>query len=83
MPRPLSPMESAWESSKTTEVAGRDERKRMHEKAYKLTVSKIMIWVSSYLKLPSCPAAFIAAATDTQLCLELKIHKCFLKKLLI
>lgn len=39
--------------------------------------------VSSYLKLPSCPAAFIAAATDTQLCLELKIHKCFLKKLLI
>lgn len=42
-----------------------------------------MIWVSSYLKLPSCPAAFIAATTDTQLCLELKIHKCFLKKLLI
>lgn len=42
-----------------------------------------MIWVSSYLKLPSCPAAFIAAATDTQLRSELKIHKRFLKKLLI
>lgn len=54
----LSPTENACKSSKTTKVGGEMIGSESIKRRIKLTVSKIMIRVSSYLKPSSCPAAF-------------------------